>query len=79
MTALILVRATWYRGWLLSGLAAFHVNEQARRPQVSIACEIEIVDVGAFQGGCLLRPDVRREQQEPIANMVGRQICAATV
>jgi len=74
-----LLRATW--GWvrLLGWLPAFHVNEQSRNLQMSVACEIEVVDLGAFQGRSLLGTDVRRKEQEPVANVVGRQSCHTAV
>ena len=43
------------------------MNEQARRLQMCVAGEIEVVDLCAFEDGCLLRSDVRREKQEPIS------------
>jgi hypothetical protein len=74
-----LLRATWCRSRILGWLAALHVNEQARGLQMSVACEIEIVDLGAFQGGSLLWADVGRENQKSVADVVGRQSRPPTV
>lgn len=46
---------------------------------MSVAGEIEIVDLGTFQGGSLLGANVRRKKQEPVANVVGGQIRPPTV
>jgi hypothetical protein len=37
-----------------------------------VAGEIEVVNLGAFKDGRLLRSDVRREKQEPIVGVIGR-------
>lgn len=74
-----LVRATWCSGRLFKGLAAFHMNEQARGLQMSVACEIEIVDIGLFQGRSLLWAHVRRKKQNPTINVVRWQSGAPTV
>ena len=36
-------------------------------------------DLCAFEDGCLLRSDVRREKQEPIVGVIGRQLRSASV
>ena len=40
---------------------------------MSVASEIDVVDVGTLQNPSLLGADVWCQQQKPIANMVGRQ------
>jgi hypothetical protein len=55
------------------------VNEQARRLQMCVAGEIEVVNLCALEDGCLLKSDVRREQQEPVVGVIGRQIRSAAV
>jgi len=55
------------------------MNEQARRVQVCVAGEIEVVDLCAFEDGCLLRSDVRREEQEPVVGVIGRQVRSAAL
>ncbi|HEX5140168.1 MAG TPA: hypothetical protein VFX19_04445 [Dehalococcoidia bacterium] len=55
------------------------MNEQARRLQMCVAGEIEIIDLGAFEDGCLLGSDVRREKQEPMVGVVGRQPRSAPI
>src|SRR5436190_3286662 len=44
-----------------------------------VAGEIEVVDLCAFEDGRLLRSDVRREKQEPVVGVIGRQIRSATI
>jgi hypothetical protein len=46
---------------------------------VCAADEIEVVDLCAFEDGCLLRSDVRREEQEPVVGVIGRQVRSATI
>ena len=44
-----------------------------------VAGEIEVVDLCAFKDGCLLNSDVRREKQEPIGGVIGRQLRSASI
>ncbi len=74
-----LLGSTWGRGRFLGWLTAFHVNEQPRSLQVSVACQIEVIDAGAFQGGSLLATNVRGKKQEPVVNVVRGQIRPPTV
>ena len=46
---------------------------------MSVACEIQVVDGGALELGCLLAPNVRREHEDPIARSASRQRRAASL
>ena len=74
-----LLRTARGRHRFFGRLAALHVNEQARRLQMCVAGEIEVVDLRAFEDGCLLRSDVRREKQEPVVGVIGRQVRSAPI
>ena len=53
-----LLRTTRGRRRFFARLAALHVNEQARRLQMWVAGEVEVIDLCAFKDGCLLNSDV---------------------
>jgi hypothetical protein len=55
------------------------VNEKAGRTQMCVTGEIEVVNLCAFKDGRLLRSDVRREKQEPIVGVIGRQFRSAPI
>jgi hypothetical protein len=55
------------------------VNEKAGRTQMCVAGEIEVVNLCAIKDGCLLRSDVRREKQEPVVGVIGRQLRSASI
>jgi hypothetical protein len=55
------------------------MNEQARRVQMCVAGEIEVVDRRTFEGGCLLWADVGRKKQEPVPNVRRWQISSSAV
>lgn len=44
-----------------------------------VAGEIEVVDLCPFEDGCLLRPDMRREEQEPVVGVIGWQVHSAAI
>ena len=44
-----------------------------------VAGEIEVVDLCAFKDGRLLSSDVRREKQEPVVGVFGRQLRSASI
>jgi hypothetical protein len=44
-----------------------------------VAGEVEVIDLCAFKDGCLLSSDVRRENQEPIVGVIGRQLRSASI
>ncbi len=68
-----LLRPTQCGARLLGWLAPFDVNEQAGGLQMSVASEIDVVDVGTLQNQSLLGADVWRKKEEPIANVAGGQ------
>jgi hypothetical protein len=54
------------------------VDEEPRRIQVHVAGEVDVLDADPFQGRGLLLAHVRRQEQNPVAGVFARQLCAAT-
>ena len=46
---------------------------------MSVAGEIEVVDLRTLEGGCLLSADVRRKKEDPVARLAGGQGRSASV
>jgi hypothetical protein len=51
---------------ILGGPAAFDVYEQPGRLKVRIARQIDVVDTSSLEHGRVLRPDVRREEEQSV-------------
>ena len=60
-------------------LAALNVNKQAWSLQMSVAGEIEVVDLRTLEGGSLLSADVRRKNEDPVVRLAGGHVRSASI